>query len=173
MKKNNIKSFVFLMISAFLISASQSLITVSAEDTIRTLGTPGLADLSIGFSIENSLEVTLGTNAINFGVVDPIGGKIENTTLQVSSSLNYNVSTKAYDDFIGSADASNIIPIGVVSLDFDGRGYNQLSKNRFANISDEPAVIDKVYNMNFKMGNTLGYKKDSYSSTIQIIVDAL
>ena len=46
-------------------------------------------------------------------------------------------------------------------------------KNRFANISDEPAVIDKVYDMNFKMGNTLGYKKDSYSSTIQIIVDTL
>ena len=128
-------------------------------------------DLTIDFSIDNTLEVTLGTNNINFGVVSSIGGEIETTTLTVTSSLPYDISTKAYDDFIGDLDPSNIIPIEKVSLDIDDLGYMELSKEKVLNLGNNPSAIDKIHNLNFKISDTLGYKKDNYRTELQFIID--
>ena len=173
MKKVKFNIFASLMISTFLMSGTQSFINVNAEETTRAAGQTATADLTIGFSIDDSLEVVLGSNNISFGTVTPTGGDVQSTTLQVTSSLDYKVSTMAYDDFVGATDPLNIIPVETVSLGFDAAGYNPLSKVKFTNIDTAVAGIDKVYNMNFKIGNTLGYKKDNYSASVQIIVDAL
>ena len=128
-------------------------------------------DINIDFSIDNALEVTLGTNNINFGVVSSIGGEIETTTLTVTSSLPYDISTKAYGDFTGNSDSSNIMPIEKVSLDIDDLGYMELSKEKVLNLEDNPSAIDKVHNLNFKISDTLGYKKDNYRAELQFIID--
>ena len=128
-------------------------------------------DITIEFSINNTLEVTLGTNNINFGTVSSIGGEVETTTLTVTSSLPYDISTKAYSDFIGNSDSSNIIPIEKVSLDVDNLGYMELSKGKVLNLGNNPSAIDKIHNINFKIGNTMGYKKDNYRAELQFIID--
>ncbi|MBP3914386.1 leucine-rich repeat domain-containing protein, partial [Clostridium sp.] len=128
-------------------------------------------DITIEFSIDNTLEVTLGANNISFGTVSAEGGEIESATLTVTSSLPYDISTKAYGDFMGSSDSSNIIPIEKVSLDIDDSGYMELSKEKKLNLVDNPRAIDNVHNINFKIGNTLGYKKDNYRAELQFIID--
>ncbi|MBP3917300.1 leucine-rich repeat domain-containing protein, partial [Clostridium sp.] len=106
-------------------------VTVNISDKIGSNN-----DVTIDFSIDNSLEVTLGTNSINFGTISSVGGEIQGTTLTVTSSLPYDISTKAYDDFIGSLDSSNIIPIEKVSLDIDAVGEKTLSKVKTLNLGD-------------------------------------
>ena len=129
------------------------------------------SDITIEFSIDNALEVILGANNINFGNVSAEGGEVEATTLTVTSSLPYDISTKAYNDFIGSSDPSNIIPIEKVSLDIDDLGYIELSKGKTLNLGDNPSAIDKIHNLNFKISDTLGYKKDNYRAELQFIID--
>ena len=128
-------------------------------------------DIYIKFAIKNTLEVTLGANNINFGTASAEGGEAETTTLTVTSSLPYDISTKAYGDFIGSSDSSNIIPIEKLTLDIDDLGYMELSKGKVLNLGDNPSAIGKVHNLNFKIGDTMGYKKDNYRAELQFIID--
>lgn len=93
------------------------------------------------FSLDDSLEVIFGSNTINFGEVSAEGGEVESTTLTVSSSLPYDISTKAYTDFVGDNNSNNIIPIEKLSLGIDDNGYLELSKNKILNLGENPNSV--------------------------------
>ena len=141
-------------------------ITVTISDKLGSNN-----DIRIDFSLRNSLEVTLEHNYISFGNVSSVGGEEAITSLTISSSLPYSISSIAYGDFIGESNVDNIIPIEKISLKYDLADYQPLSLKKVSGINDAPAGIDIKHNLVFKMGSTLGYKKDTYKSTLNIIVD--
>ncbi|MBP3915625.1 hypothetical protein [Clostridium sp.] len=47
----------------------------------------------------------------------------------------------------------------------------ELSKEKVLNLGNNPSAIDKIHNLNFEIGDTLGYKKDNYRAELQFIID--
>lgn len=132
-------------------------------------------DVDVDVEQQNSIELVVSSNIVDFGEVTGLteSDMVEPTNFKigVQSSKTYDVSIKATSDCIGQNDSNNVIPISKLKFNVEDGEFLEMSKNEILIAESQPATegVRSLYKINFKMGKTLGYAKDDYKTSINVV----
>ena len=132
-------------------------------------------ETDVEFDQKDSIELVVSSNIVNFGEVTGLTEKTESDPeslkVGVQSSKSYDLAIKANSDCIGQNDSNNVIPISKIKFNVEDGEFLEMSKNEILIAENKPATegVRNLYKLNFKIGRTIGYAKDDYKASINIV----
>jgi hypothetical protein len=126
--------------------------------------------LDISFEKADTLKLELSTNTIDFGTVDGLIDKefSEPVVVKVSSSLPWDMTIQALDDFKGQKNPENIVTADKLEVKTDDSEYKALSKERITLLENQPDGENSTHNLKFKLKAVPGLKADIYKLPTKI-----
>ncbi|MBP3916617.1 FN3 associated domain-containing protein [Clostridium sp.] len=139
--------------------------------TMRTINISGIKSYEVVYENHGILETTLSNTSINFGIIDGINEESsEVINLTVTSNKNYNLSFNCLDDFIGMKTLEKI-SCSILKVSVNDSSPVPLSKGtQVIASSNLPPGINITNEILFYLGNVFGAAADTYTTTLNLII---
>ena len=127
---------------------------------------------SITISNINSLEVTISTTSVDFGVVSnsEYTERLNDLQINVLSPQPYTISVKSGGDIIDKNDSSNILESNILSVKSGDSPYYTI-EDMYTNILSSSGNKNSVsHYLDFRLKNPIGIKSGIYSTNIKLKV---
>ena len=169
MKKTMISKIAAVAMAATMVMGQ----TVFAAESTGADKLTVSENFNVTFNQPNSIKLTLSTDTVDFGDVNGLTASTVDAglTATVESSLPYDVTIKANDDFIGNTD-TNKIPINKLNYKLsDSEDYTNVAAKDtdYALWSGEATLgTPTAKSIDFKLDSTIGYAADTYTAPMTI-----
>ena len=129
-------------------------------------------DLDVLFEKADTLKLELSTNEIDFGLVNSlVDSEFTNQVVtKVSSSLPWDMTIQALDDFKGEKNAENIVTADNLEISVDNTEYKALSKEEVTVLENQSDGENIESNLKFRLKANPGLKADKYTIPTKIKV---